>query len=820
MPRPFVDALASGKPLEQAVTEYVRTHAKGRAVGGMRVLCEALLHNPDTAVAGDLGYALVSRILGASQKAWYHFGRVPDDQWRKWAPMEYVRTARAIGDAEFVIAATRLLEDRPEDIPVEGWLAVAEGAFGLGRYDIARRALVTARAAQRRSARSARIGWLGDWLDRIERRSMPARLAPPTGIAFGVLDYKQPERARTSTSLDDYLQALAALGQVARYRDVEFAGPADLVQFTKSLGGRVDDSVAIDGTAGTVTLVAVNRDASSLDPLPDPTWLLAVGEYIQPWFGNIDFPFHPGIRPLFISFHCSQPDMLTPEAIEYLRRYGPVGCSDWSTVYLLHGAGVPAFFSGCISSTLGSVVPTGGSQPASGRQAAFVGSLVPRGRKGIHVPLARDEIRGTTLVANLTAALDLLDDVRHKYARVVTTSVRCYLAARSVEARTRLAAKNHADLRFNGLSKLDDGAFDAMRSGINDKLASTLSLVLSGAGEDAVYSHWRAICAGDVEEACQRISDVVPLPPPSLDVAGVCERIRSDRVDVRPSGRVPEDGAVDVTVALDGNLKHQLGVVVEALTTNCSRPLHLWVLCREHGPADFDGMARAFPEVAFTWLPCDRVDYGHVRGLLSYTTTATLDRLLLPDLLDELDRVVYIDLDVLPLGNIAELAEWDLDGAPFAACKRLMSRDSGYDNILKMAARRMGARPVQGDYLLRWLASHHTFDFPSVNAGVLVLDLARMRDENFSRNFIPFVEVYGMNDQTVLNLYGGSRHAVLPPEWNYRPSHQQIESPKLIHWAGRMKPWDQPLAPQADLWREYEAAYEARVAGFAQSLTR
>jgi lipopolysaccharide biosynthesis glycosyltransferase len=92
-----------------------------------------------------------------------------------------------------------------------------------------------------------------------------------------------------------------------------------------------------------------------------------------------------------------------------------------------------------------------------------------------------------------------------------------------------------------------------------------------------------------------------------------------------------------------------------------------------------------------------------------------------------------------------------------------------------------------------------------------------MRHDNFSRNFMPFVEIYGMNDQMVLNLYGGARYAVLPPEWNYRPSHQQIESPKLIHWAGRMKPWAQPKAPLAHLWRQYESAFDARVAKIAPS---
>ena len=40
--------------------------------------------------------------------------------------------------------------------------------------------------------------------------------------------------------------------------------------------------------------------------------------------------FHttPNIRPLFISFHVSRLEMLSDEALDYLRRFGRVGCRD------------------------------------------------------------------------------------------------------------------------------------------------------------------------------------------------------------------------------------------------------------------------------------------------------------------------------------------------------------------------------------------------------------------------------------------------------------------------------------------------------------
>ena len=814
----LVEALERGESFEQAVVAYVRSSITGQTVGSIRLFCEALVTHPGTAVAGELGYALVARFFGMPQKAWHHLGRVPDELWRTLLPDAYFRTARELGEGAVVGAAERLL-DEPDDVSAACWVAMAEAAFGVGRYDLARRAQVLAASAVERDptvvdADGPYIAWLGEWLDRVERPAPSTPTSPAGAIAFGVLDYERPDRPRGSASIDDYLQTVAALGQLARHRGVDLAGPPDLVAFTESLRGRVSEDGAIDGHRHPVTLVPVNRDASTLDDLPDPTWLVAVGDYVQQWLGRSEFPLNPKIRPLFISFHCTRPGALTPEAVAYLQRYAPIGCRDWSTVYLLHAAGVRAFFSGCVTTTIDTIGP-GHSASSSRGPVALVDRPGSGPRQGVHVSHIRPRLRSAPLVAKLIEALGVLDDYGRKYSRVVTGNLHAYLVARALGTPVKFTADNLSELRFNGLVGIGDAAFNSLRSGINDKLASTLSLVVSGAGEDEVYAHWREICAADVEAARHRIADLVPMPPPSFDVAAACKRIRAEQVEIIAAEPGGSGSAVDVTVALDGNLKGPLSVVVEALRTSCTRPLHLWIMCRDHRSADFERMAKAFPDITFTWLPCDHVDYGQVKGMLSHTTAATLDRLLLPELLEEIDRVVYIDIDMLPLGDIAELADWDLDGMPLAACATPFS-PSGYGNLLSIAGRQR-ARPEMGDFLLRWAASHHPYDFARFNAGALVLDLAQMRTDEFCRNFIPFVDVYGLNDQVVLNVYAGGRRAPLPHEWNYRPSHELIDEPKLIHWAGWVKPWAEPMAPLSHLWRQYESAFDARVAELAPS---
>ena len=52
-------------------------------------------------------------------------------------------------------------------------------------------------------------------------------------------------------------------------------------------------------------------------------------------------PFHPNLLPIFLSFHCNKRELLTTEALEYLRRYAPIGCRDWTTVESCSPSGYP-----------------------------------------------------------------------------------------------------------------------------------------------------------------------------------------------------------------------------------------------------------------------------------------------------------------------------------------------------------------------------------------------------------------------------------------------------------------------------------------------
>ena len=62
------------------------------------------------------------------------------------------------------------------------------------------------------------------------------------------------------------------------------------------------------------------------------------------------------IKPLFVAFHINssvKEELTSPLSISYLRKYEPIGCRDYYTRDLLSSKGIKAYFSGCMTLTLG-----------------------------------------------------------------------------------------------------------------------------------------------------------------------------------------------------------------------------------------------------------------------------------------------------------------------------------------------------------------------------------------------------------------------------------------------------------------------------------
>lgn len=770
---------------------------------------QALLRDPATLSAGHLAVAIVAYHQSSTVLAWAHLADLPRPLWRAHAAAEMFGSAFACDRDRARLECDALLYDG-RGAGDSAWHASMVAAHGAGDDDLVTRLVeawdaADAGAPELPDRERQQLEWLLAWVRRAPGRAAAAAAAPPRpGVAvLGILDYEVPDATRAQTNLGDYVQSLAALGHIVRHNGATFEGPGELPAAMGRFQRRVRRDRRVAGPSRPVHVIPVNRDCSSLTPVPAGTWLLAFGWYMAPLFERRwDFPFHPNVRPIFVSFHIQRRALLSPAAIEYLRLHAPIGCRDWTTVYLLLGEDIPAFFSGCLTSTIDTLFEPQDAA-CDGRVAAVDARLSATEQAAFHAdPLTHrcEALLDGDLATNLDAAVTRLEAYRHDYSRIITSRLHCYLPAVALGIDVDFRPDDRADIRLDGLADLapGDARLASMQAGLLTKLAAVIAPILDCMPESDVYAIWRDVCADDVQRARAALrADEGPLPV-YIDVAESCRRIRAREQRIAACRR--RHGApVHIALAVDASSRDRLPVLVDRLVVGTARPVALWILTRGLPAAGLAGIASTFPEAAFTLLPCDGLEYGASTGMGRHANDGALDRLLLPELLPELERVAFLDMDTLVLGDVAELYDIGLDGTPLAA-RRAIHRDgrSGLELVYR-AARRLA--PGRAACLRRSVHARLGGEFPGLDVGVLVLDLALMRSHGFCDEFVPFVARYALGAEEIFNLYVGSGHKVLPDAWNFWPSMEVCDDPKLVHWAGPARPWLKDDVAFADVWR-------------------
>lgn len=168
------------------------------------------------------------------------------------------------------------------------------------------------------------------------------------------------------------------------------------------------------------------------------------------------------------------------------------------------------------------------------------------------------------------------------------------------------------------------------------------------------------------------------------------------------------------------------------------------------------------------------------KGFQSFANTSlfTYARFLFPDMFPDLGKVLYIDVDTLILGDLAELYSLPLEGHFVAATiERAIKRVDDCWGVLNFKELGIPA------------------DTPYFNAGILILDLAAWRKEGFANRCMDYAaknpELCIFWDQTVMNTLLAGRFAHLNQKWN-----QQFNGPDksyvkegILHYCGPDKPW-------------------------------
>lgn len=104
------------------------------------------------------------------------------------------------------------------------------------------------------------------------------------------------------------------------------------------------------------------------------------------WFMHnaMHWPPSEKIHPLFVAFHLNSSvadQMLSNEGIKYFKDHSPIGCRDLNTELLLKKHGIDAYFSGCMTLTLGRKYMDSETDPID----YFVDPVIPKSRSLIAI---------------------------------------------------------------------------------------------------------------------------------------------------------------------------------------------------------------------------------------------------------------------------------------------------------------------------------------------------------------------------------------------------------------------------------------------------
>ena len=227
---------------------------------------------------------------------------------------------------------------------------------------------------------------------------------------------------------------------------------------------------------------------------------------------------------------------------------------------------------------------------------------------------------------------------------------------------------------------------------------------------------------------------------------------------------------------------------------------HVHVISDGISPRNRRTLSQVFNNVHFYQVDNDDVFKGVPTSVWSIYTWY---RILIPDLLNDIDKVLYLDCDVLVNKSLDELFLLDMQGVSVAGCLDLCAYNPGVFERLE-----------------------YDMDKQYICAGVLMMNLKRWREKNLAKAILNYAEKnvarLSFPDQDAINyicqddkIVLPSKYGVLPPFFineRFIKEHKQemeilILDPAIIHYAG-YAPWSYPIDKSlhsALWWQAYKS---------------
>lgn len=240
------------------------------------------------------------------------------------------------------------------------------------------------------------------------------------------------------------------------------------------------------------------------------------------------------------------------------------------------------------------------------------------------------------------------------------------------------------------------------------------------------------------------------------------------------------DRQIPIFFSTDDHYIPFLDVAIKSLIANASKAYEYRIIVLNTG-LDEENVRRVMqneqPGFKIDFINISR-EVEQIKSRLKdvyHFSVVTYYRLFIASLFPQYDKVVYLDCDLVVLGDISKLYHTDLGDHILGAAPEQFVRNTREFRLY--AERALGVDP--DGY---------------VNAGVLLMNLAEYRRSGIEEQFIRLITEYDFDlldpDQAYLNYLCRGRIRVLSSEWNQEPMPLSCEKrASIVHYALYKKPW-------------------------------
>ncbi len=233
---------------------------------------------------------------------------------------------------------------------------------------------------------------------------------------------------------------------------------------------------------------------------------------------------------------------------------------------------------------------------------------------------------------------------------------------------------------------------------------------------------------------------------------------------------------INICFSSDNNYAQHLVVTLASVLANNDDKLHVYVL--DGGISDENkqkilSLKKDYDfEIEFIQIDKSMFDKCPV-GKKNHVTLATYYRLLLAEICPNVDKILYLDVDLVIRSSLRELFEIDMTGKYFAGVS---------DCEEHVNASRLGLKKY-------------------CNAGVILLNLQKWREDNITEKFFQWIseneDKIILHDQDIINCVLQDGMLKVDNVWNVQVSKYDtskefvklLPQAKIIHYVGKHKPW-------------------------------